>query len=132
METAAGHAPVALSEPSHASDTLPFFMKEGTNGGAMDVHDSASVTFLGDLGLENIEITGSGTGMYVSNNVSHPVGEDLVEITSIFVNRPPRHPTNKCPHLKSASSQCSFQHMELVAVSFGQSLLLFCVVVVVF
>ncbi|CAM9892933.1 unnamed protein product, partial [Ectocarpus sp. 12 AP-2014] len=62
--------------------------QEGTNGGAMDVHDSASVTLLGDLGLENIEITGSGAGMCISNNVA--AGEHITARATSSLGRLPR------------------------------------------
>lgn len=45
-------------------------MKQSTDGGALNVHDSSSVVFLGDLVLEHIEVEGSGGGMYITNDVS--------------------------------------------------------------
>ena len=47
-----------------------FFITQDTDGGALNVHDSPSVIFLGDLSLEYIEVEGSGGGMYITKDVS--------------------------------------------------------------
>lgn len=40
------------------------------DGGAFNIHHSASVTFLGDALIEDIDVEGSGAGMFIIDDVS--------------------------------------------------------------
>lgn len=69
-------------------------MKQDTDGGALNVHDSSSVIFLGDLVLEHMEVEGSGGGMYITNDVSRTFpGTCVLEVfLPVFTSsNPPVH-----------------------------------------
>lgn len=84
-------------------------MKQDTDGGAFNIHDSSYVTFLGDLVLEHIEVEGSGGGMYITNDVSERFGGCFALLVIVFSMLKKATSTPACPHffLLSPPGWCS-------------------------
>eukprot|EP00903_Cladosiphon_okamuranus_P006667 g6509.t1 len=61
---------VAVTFASDVHISRSSYHPQDTDGGALNVHDSSSVLFLGDLVLEHIEVEGSGGGMYIANDAT--------------------------------------------------------------
>eukprot|EP00752_Nemacystus_decipiens_P009440 g8439.t1 len=61
---------VAVTFASDVHISRSTWHPQDTDGGALNVHDSSSVIFLGELVLEYMEVEGSGGGMYITKDAT--------------------------------------------------------------